>query len=101
MGCLLSRSLQDLKARGAWFSTAGQRFPGFENVDRQCLKRMLLSRTKCRASVAADHGDNLPGLRLRLYKPQECHEIGARSSEHYVDSAIDDSADNPIPRMTS
>jgi hypothetical protein len=50
-----------------------------------------------RARVAAQHGDNLPGLRLRMHTARESEEFGARGSEEYVDLAFDESVDTRVP----
>ena len=89
--------VQDLKSRGAWFSTAGQAISWFRK------RRSVVFETDCsepdavRARVAADHGDNLPGLRLRIHKARESCGIGAYGSEDYVDMAFDESVDTRVP----
>jgi hypothetical protein len=50
-----------------------------------------------RARVAADHGDNLPGLRLRIHQAQESCDIGDQGLEGYVDLVFNESVDTRLP----
>jgi hypothetical protein len=84
--------VQDMKIRGAWFSTASQATSWFRK------RRSVVFKTDCSepnavlASFTADCGDSLPGLRLRLHKA-----CGADGSEGWVDIAFDESVDTRVP----
>jgi hypothetical protein len=80
--------VQDLKSRGAWFSTAGQAVSWFRKRRSVVFETDGIEPDAVRARGAADHGDNLPGMRLRVHKAQESSEIGAHGSERYVDMAL-------------
>jgi peptidoglycan/xylan/chitin deacetylase (PgdA/CDA1 family) len=83
--------VQDLKDRGAWFATAGEATAWFRK------RRLAVFEMDCgelggvRAMIAADCGDRLPGLRLRIHKAQESFRVGGLGSQGYVDMALDES----------
>jgi len=89
--------LHDLKSRGAWFSTAGQAVSWFRKRRSVVFETDGVEPHAVRARVAAQHGDNLPGLRLRMHTARESEEFGARGSEEYVDLAFDESVDTRVP----
>jgi peptidoglycan/xylan/chitin deacetylase (PgdA/CDA1 family) len=77
--------LEDLKARGAWFSTAGEAVSWFRK--RRAAVFEMDSTEPCGISATAmsDHEDNRPQLRLRIHNALESCQTGARRSEDYVD----------------
>jgi hypothetical protein len=84
-----STAVKDLRERSAWFSTAGQAVTWFRR------RRAAAFQTDCnrpsgfRVRVAANHGNALPGLRLRIYKARKVSAIGSHSPQDYEDSIID------------
>ena len=90
--------IQDLKSQGAWFSTAGQAISWFRKRRSVVFETEDCQSDAVRARVTADHGDHLPGLRLRTYKPQEPSKTGAHGSDGYVDLAFGESIDTRVPR---
>jgi len=76
--------LNDLKNHGAWFATAGQAVSWFRNR-RSVVFDCSVEADSVRAKITAVHGDNLPGLRLRIHNARQSHDIGAHHSEEYVD----------------
>ena len=73
----------ELKARGAWFSTAGEAVSWF----RKRRVAVFDSTQPGGMSVASvsDHEDNLPKLRLRIHNAPESYRTGARRSEGFID----------------
>jgi hypothetical protein len=93
--------VQDLKSRGAWFSTAGQAISWFRKRRSAAFETDSILPGAVRAKVAVDHGDNLPGLRLRIHEARERSEIGAHRSENYADMAVNESIDVTVPSEAS
>ena len=89
--------VQDLKNRGAWFSTAGQAISWFRKRRSVVFETDSVESNAVCAKVTAHHGDSVPGLRLRIYNARESCEIGAHCSEEYVEVAFDESVDNQVP----
>ena len=77
--------LQDLKSRGAWFSTAGQAVSWFRKRRSALFEADPTEPGAVRASVPAKDGDDLPGLRLRIYRARESGKTDTDGSEGYVD----------------
>ncbi|HXR17384.1 MAG TPA: hypothetical protein VN777_14420 [Terriglobales bacterium] len=82
--------IQDLKMRGAWFATASQATSWFRKRRSAAFELHALEPVTVRAKVPADHGEELPGLRLRIHKIQESHQAGSRHSETFVDRTLDE-----------
>ena len=89
--------VQDLKGRGAWFSTAGQAVSWFRKRRAATFEVDCTEPGAVRAKVTVDQGNHLPGLRLRIHKARKPNGIGAHGSEHYVDFAVDESVDSGVP----
>jgi peptidoglycan/xylan/chitin deacetylase (PgdA/CDA1 family) len=89
--------IEDLRSRGAWFSTAGQAVSWFRKRRSATFETDSTGSATVCVKVAVDHGDNLPRLRLRIHKPGELSEIGAHRSEHYVDIGMNGSVDASVP----
>jgi hypothetical protein len=75
--------LQDLKDRGAWFATAGQAVSWFRKRRSAVFAAAGSEGDLAHTLPADDRGADLPGLRLRVYKPQ-----AAGDSETYSDTVI-------------
>lgn len=73
--------------------------PTWRIPDRQLPDHLQKSQAlfQLRARLAADPGNNLPGLRLRIHKTRESCEIGAQGAEGYVDMAFDETVDARVP----
>ena len=89
--------VQDLKGRGAWFSTAGQAVSWFRKRRAATFEVDCTEPGAVRAKVTVDQGNHLPGLRLRIHKARKPNGIGAHGSEDYVDFAVDESVDSGVP----
>jgi hypothetical protein len=88
--------VQDLRSRGAWFSTAGQAISWFRKRRSVVFETESLEPNVVCAKVTAHHGDSVPGLRLRIYNARETCETGLPCSEEYVDIAFKESANNRV-----
>jgi hypothetical protein len=88
--------VQDLKSREAWFSTAGQAVSWFRKRRAATFEADWAEPGAVRAQVAVDHGNDLPGLRLRIHKARELSAIGAHGPEDYVDLVVDESVETSV-----
>ena len=88
--------VQDLRSRGAWFSTAGQAISWFRKRRSVVFETDGVQPSAVCARVTAHPADSVPGLRLRIHNARESCEIGAHCSEEYVDVAFNESADNRV-----
>ena len=88
--------IQDLKSRGAWFSTAGQAVSWFRKRRAAVFDTDFTEQGGVCAKVTSDHPDNLPRLRLRIHNARESGQIGAHGSEGYVDIPFDQSVDTCV-----
>ena len=88
--------IQELKNRGAWFSTAGQAISWFRKRRSVVFERNSADPAAVGAKVTAQYGDSVPGLRLRIYNARESCKIGAHCPEEYIDVAFDESIDNQV-----
>jgi hypothetical protein len=85
--------LEDLKIRGAWFSTAGQAVAWFRK------RRAAVFETDCTeseamcAKVTSDNRDNLPRLRLRIHEARPSCQTSGRGLQRYTDIPFDKSVD--------
>lgn len=91
--------IQDLKKRGAWFSTASQATSWFRKRRSATFEMESLHPGMVHANVAVDHHDNLPGLRLRIHKARKPSEIGTHHSEGYIDMAVESCANASVPSV--
>ncbi len=93
--------VEELKSRGAWFSTAGQAVSWFRK------RRSVVFETDCsepdavRARVAIDHADGLPALRLRIHNARNTCALGCSTSEDCIDMAFDECIEAPAPCRVS
>jgi peptidoglycan/xylan/chitin deacetylase (PgdA/CDA1 family) len=95
-GEFYSDLIQDLKSRGAWFSTASQATAWFRKRRSAEFETDSSAPGAVRAHVAVDQRDNLPALRLRIHAPRKLGSITAHGSESYVDAAVGESMEAGI-----
>jgi hypothetical protein len=89
--------IQELRSRGAWFATAGQAISWFRKRRSATFETDSIESDAVRAKVAVDEGDNLPGLRMRNHVARNLESIGARRSEDYLDTGVDERIETIIP----
>jgi hypothetical protein len=89
--------IQELKSRGAWLSTAGQAVSWFRKRRSAVFEADSVAPRGVRATVAADDGNDLPGLRLRIHKERTSGESGGNSSEDYFDIAFIEDVNAAVP----
>jgi len=89
--------VQDLKSRGAWFSTAGQAVSWFQKRRSVVFETDSIEPSTVRARVSADGRDRLPGLRVRIHNARESRGAGTQDPEGYVDMTLNESADTWVP----
>jgi len=82
--------IQELKNRGAWFATAGQAVSWFRKRRSATFETDGVEPSAVRTKVAAERGNDLPGLRLRIHKARKPTGIGDRLSEGYFDMPVDE-----------
>jgi peptidoglycan/xylan/chitin deacetylase (PgdA/CDA1 family) len=87
-GACYRELIQDLKMRGAWFATAGQAVSWFRKRRAAEFETDSIEPGSVRAKVAPCHRDNLPGLRLRVYKARRSDPIGSTRSADFVDVTV-------------
>jgi hypothetical protein len=92
-GEFYSDLIQDLKSRGAWFSTASQATAWFRKRRSAEFETDSSATGAIRAHVAVDQRDNLPALRLRMHAPRTLGSISAPGSDSYVDTVVGESMD--------
>ncbi len=88
--------LQDLKARGAWFATAREAVSWFGKRRSAEFEQDPTYPGSVRAKISTNYGNDLPGLRMRIYKEQKLGEIDSCRSEDYVDSVIPEGTESHI-----
>ncbi|MGB8540692.1 MAG: hypothetical protein WCD49_03545 [Candidatus Acidiferrales bacterium] len=96
-GEFYSDLLQDLKSRGAWFSTAGQATAWFRKRRSAEFETDTVEHGAVRAKVGVDQRDNLPALRLRIHAPRKLGSISTCTSESYVETVVGGSMETRIP----
>jgi peptidoglycan/xylan/chitin deacetylase (PgdA/CDA1 family) len=96
-GEFYSDLLQDLKSRGAWFSTASQATAWFRKRRSAEFETDTVEHGAVRAKVGVDQRDNLPALRLRIHAPRKLGSISACTSESYVETVVGGSMETRIP----
>jgi hypothetical protein len=89
--------LEDLKKRGAWLGPAGQIVAWFRKRRSAVFEFDETGPFAVRTKVETKHIDGLPGLRLRIYNSRDPEEAGGARSAHYVDAAVDEVVENPVP----
>jgi len=89
--------IDDLRSRGAWFSTAGQAVSWFRKRRSATFEIASSGSGAVRVKLAVLHPDNLPGLKLRTHKAQKPSAFGTRRSEEYVDVAVEQIYNKSVP----
>ena len=88
-GCYVNL-IQDLRSRGAWFTTAGQAVSWFRKRRSATFESDAAEPGHVRAKASGDQGGDLPRLRLRIHNARKPDQIAANRSEAYVDMAVDE-----------
>jgi hypothetical protein len=83
----------DLKARDAWFATAGQAVSWFRKRRAATFYVDNTEQGTVRAKVTVDRGKELPGLRLRIHEARKLSAIGVPSSSDFADLCVDESVE--------
>lgn len=89
-GCLLD----DLKTRGAWFSSGDQAVSWFRKRRSAFFETVYCESGALRAKVSVPLRDELPGLRLRIHKPHVT--LGFTAPSSYFDIAFNDDVDTSV-----
>jgi peptidoglycan/xylan/chitin deacetylase (PgdA/CDA1 family) len=92
-----SELIQELKSRGAWFSTASQAISWSRKRRSVTFETDNSAPGGARAHVAVDQRDNLPALQLRIHTPRKLGSMSAQSSESHVDMIVDENIQSNIP----
>jgi peptidoglycan/xylan/chitin deacetylase (PgdA/CDA1 family) len=86
----------ELKARGAWFSTAGEAVSWFRKRRAAVFETDSTQPGGISVASVSDHEDNLPKLRLRIHNAPESYPMGARRSESFIDGPCCKTVDTPV-----
>jgi hypothetical protein len=92
--------VQDMKSRGAWFSTARQAIAWFEKRRSAVFESDSARPGSTRAKLPCTSSEKIPGLRLRTYNAGNPVAMNARHSANYLDSAIMESVETDVPSGT-
>ena len=89
--------IQDLKNRGAWFATAGEAVSWFQKRRSASFEADPSGSNRVRTRVAAEHGKDLPGLRLRVHRARTTISSSAthRSDDH-ADTPLNEFVDTTV-----
>jgi hypothetical protein len=99
-GAFYVKLVQELKSRGAWFSTAGQAVSWFRKRRSAVFETIRCEPSALRAKVSVPLGDRLPGLQLRIHKVRrqdEFSEFGVNALNDHIDICLNRSIDTYIP----
>jgi hypothetical protein len=96
-GAFYSDLIQDLKHRNAWFATAGQATAWFRKRRSAQFESEGIEPDAVRAKIGIDERDNLPGLRLRIYKSRKLSSINAQDNDSYIDTVVGGKIEASIP----
>ena len=80
--------VDELKSRGAWFSTAAQAVSWFRKRRSAVFETVSSESAAVRVQVTVDGDENLPGLQLRVHEAREPRPgiaVGSIASDSYVD----------------
>ncbi len=91
--------VQELKDRGAWFSTAGQAVSWFRKRRSAVFETVSCEPNALRAKVSVPLADQLPGLRLRVYNARRQRPVsafGLTAGNDYVDIGLNGSIDTRV-----
>jgi hypothetical protein len=90
--------LQELEKLGAWFATAEQAVAWFRKRRAAFFETDPSKPGAVRVRLVSDHGDKLPGLRLRTHKPRNSQQLNGRSLENFIDTRVNESV---VARISS
>ena len=99
-GAFYVKLVQELKSRGAWFSTAGQAISWFRKRRSAVFETIRCEPSALRAKVSVPLGDRLPGLQLRIHKARrqdEFSEFGFNALDDHIDICLNGGIDTHIP----
>jgi len=91
--------LRKLKNRGAWFATADQAVSWFRKRRSTAIEVTRTDGEGIRIKVKVKVGDRLPGMRVRVHKPQvrtAAEGTPAPSSPRFVDYALNNTFETEI-----
>ncbi|HEY6945938.1 MAG TPA: hypothetical protein VI431_12420 [Candidatus Acidoferrum sp.] len=80
--------VDELKARGAWFATAGEAVSWFRRRRSVEFEKDPECPTSMRAKIPSNVSCELPGLRMRIHREQNVGESQTCTPEAYVDVVI-------------
>jgi len=99
-GSFYEELVNDLRNRGAWFSTARQAVTWFQKRRSAVFERISWESDTVRLKVAVQRSDNVPGLRLRIHNPRGSSKIAPTSaavSVGDINICLNSSIDTHIP----
>jgi hypothetical protein len=88
-GCYLEL-IQDMKSRGAWFCTAAQAVAWFRKRRAAKFEFDTSGTPTVRTTVNAEYTQDLPALRLRIYKKGSPNGDCGQHSLNYADAIVDE-----------
>jgi hypothetical protein len=91
--------VQELKDRGAWFSTAGQAVSWFRKRRSAVFETVSCESNALHAKVSVPLSDQLPGLRLRVHNARgqkPVSALGLTAGNGYVDIGLNGSIDTRV-----
>jgi len=100
-GGLYAEILQELKDRGAWFATAGEAVGWFKKRRSASFDVEDGELNRAAIKLGANHGGDLPSLRLRRHEAGDFHRIDAQEPGNYVDVLIHAGAAMAAPFETN
>jgi peptidoglycan/xylan/chitin deacetylase (PgdA/CDA1 family) len=89
--------IEDLRSRGAWFATAGQAVSWFRKRRSVKFEEGPIYPSSVQAKISRNCAADLPGLRMRIYNQQNSGETDGCGSAGYVDIAISEGTESPVP----
>lgn len=92
--------VDELNSKGAWFATAAQAVAWFQKRRSAVFETISWEADTLRLKVAVRENENVPGLRLRIHKPQNSGQVtatGAAACEGHINIGLNGSMDVRIP----
>jgi len=86
--------IQELKSQGAWFATASQATAWFRKRRLATFENSRSNSDATGAKVGLDNGVQLPGLRLRIYKPEGPKENSRDFGWGYSETAVEEETES-------
>jgi peptidoglycan/xylan/chitin deacetylase (PgdA/CDA1 family) len=96
--------VDELKSKGAWFSTAAQAVAWFQKRRSVVFESVSWEADTLRVKVAVQGSDNVPSLRLRIHNPRGAGQvtaIGRPASAGDINISLNGSIDARIPLGSS